>query len=297
MLRHFLFVDDHTFSTAKLKQAGGDTPGMFAEAAQQLFAPAQLTRKVNAYFKDVWYHQRNLSLLLAGCVVLMLGVAVSQRNAFFVVGSLVYFIGGSFLMFYFLRFPERIGYPLFYISALALLILPGFELNKLRERIQLHHVKALMGVALVALLIACGSTLYQVRKMDKKIRAYAQDEAYLNQLTQNGYVLRSANVIFSQWQDPLKVHPLSVSDIGPGWLVFSPAFYQRLQQFKLSHGSEILPWMVNNPNAYLITKKIHFPLVQTFMRTTYGIDTQIEVLGKLPKHQESIVYRLKRSRI
>jgi hypothetical protein len=66
-----------------------------------------------------------------------------------------------------------------------------------------------------------------------------------------GFVLPSPGLIMDF--DPLLPNPLGYSGLPTGWGSFTKLWYDYLARFGLHHGSELLPWMLDNPNAYVLT--------------------------------------------
>jgi hypothetical protein len=287
-----LFIDEDKFSGTRIEQVATHSSRMILTSAGNLLQPALLAKALVAFCKEVWYSQRNLSLLFLGTVILAAAFSRTGSARRLALLYVPFTFIAAFSMFYFIRFPERLGYPVFWIISLGVLATSGMAFhNPLRKP---QRVLALT-VAATLLLIAIGGTFYQINKMHRKIAAHKRDERYLTLLADQHLIMRSSNVIFSKWLDPLKTSNIGTVASGPGWLVFSPAFYSHIRKFGLSQGSQVLPWMINNPRGLFITKKQHIPLIRQFIRETYHRQVTAVPVGHLPSHRESLIYRLQSS--
>lgn len=295
MVRQFAFIDEEVFSRDKINAVADESVWMIGQALREMINPSYLSQTANQYFKDVWYNQRNQSFLLVSLWLLALLLAPRVRDRVGVVLFGLFLVLSTFVMYYFVRFPERVGFPLYLCLGLSLVFYSGWLTRPDWSRLRQGWIRRLGALAAVSLLVfGVVSTFYLIAKIPKKLAEFARDAQVIAELLPEHYLFRSSSVLFYQWQDPLNTPVDTVPDAGPGWFMFSPVFYKRLEQIGLQRGSQVLPWMVDNPRAILLTRQVHQDVLLEMMPHVYGIEVEVEDLGTLPSYRESLLYRLKR---
>jgi hypothetical protein len=295
MFSKWLFLDERRFSMNHIKQMGHFTGAMLFQTTSEFLQPARFARVAYETLSKCWMNQGRISFYLLGILVISLSLFSSLRQRAALLLYACYCFMGSLLLYEYLRFPDRVSAPVYFIVALSVLVCLHLAKLAHTEKKLLHKTALIAGLGL---LLASGAiTLHKNRALAAKAQKPLETIRYLEALQPGSYIcyiLRTGDTISTQWLDPLKVNPLRLPDIGPGWLIFSPAFYNRLHQLGLHRGSEVLPWMIDNPKAYLVMKKKDKVIVEDFIQQTYHIQAQALPAGHLPSNPNSVVFRLVR---
>lgn len=199
-------------------------------------------------------------------------------------------------MQYVLRFPYRVACPVIIVSSLSMLALPGFEARRIRDGNGRLQRLALVILGLSALLLfAFNGPVRLVKTVSPALAETRARLAQLNRVQADHYILREAGVIQISASDPLDPMPLRYPDIGPGWLIRSIPYYQRLQAFGISRGADLLPASLNNPRILYFFKDKNLPFLQSYMQAHYGLQGQFVPVDKVlhtPFYKGRHLYRL-----
>jgi hypothetical protein len=155
-----------------------------------------------------------------------------------------------------IKFPLRVALPFYFIAAFGMFIILAREIGaQPAESVAPMNARrapwALLATG-VALFVWVRSAIAYVDRpivtQPPEVRAFFARVSKVR-----GFVLPSAG--FSMDYDPLHPNPYGYSGLPTGWGTFTQLWYDYLAQFGLHHGGEILPWLIDNPNAYVFTTR------------------------------------------
>jgi len=292
MFASWLHIDEATFSLQKVKNLVATMRSINLQMMRSLADPRVWPRALLLTGVH-WLRSSKTSFLLLLMLMIIGSCEPTNDAKTFLVLYVIWLVACSVAMVSFLRFPDRIALPIFYGSALSLVIVPCHAMSSS----SLSHafaglVRRRTGLCVVFLLFVAISLLGAGLVSQKaSIARYKRDLAYLNDLGHDSYILKSA-VLPYELTDPLEPKPLPKSELGPGWLIFSPVFYHRLREVGLSNGRELLPWMLDNPRALLVVNISEVAMIHRFVKQTYDLSSGSLELGRLPSQPTVGVFRL-----
>ncbi|MEK6734210.1 MAG: hypothetical protein AABY27_03800, partial [Pseudomonadota bacterium] len=106
----------------------------------------------------------------------------------------------------------------------------------------------------------------------------------LNDIKADSVLLPQAtffNMIYT-YSNPLKELNVKYTIIPTGWTIFSPRFYNVLRDIGLKKGSDIFPYLIQSEKAFIIGGKDIIMPVSTFIKETYGIETEFKMVKTFP---------------
>lgn len=290
MYQHWLYMDEQVFSTEHVKQYSALTKPMITQIIQNSANFQQLFTHAIANADENWFKKRQVAFLLLGMALLLTACFSKARNRWLVWAYIGIIYLGSFLMSLFLRFPMRVAGPVFY-SAAASLPLFGRDLSNPFRGSSFQKIAAC--VALGLFLVPLGETVYQCVQVAQKQQKFNQDFTHLAEKTKGGYLLRESGLISIKWLDPLVAKPPLFPEVSAGWAIFSGPYYKRLKQVGLSQGSQVLPWMVNHPRAFVLVEKQQVAVIEQFIKDHYRLDCQLIPAGALPSRPHVLFYQIR----
>ncbi len=296
MLERFLYWDDQVFSQARITALSQLLPQALGARLQEVLTPATLLSSMLRTFQKTWLSNFPFTLYCVGLYLLFVKMGTSRAARCFPALALGVVFLESLLMQAVLRFPYRVAYPVITVSALSLLALPGFSVQRL-----FSSSGRLQPVSRMVLLFTAASLLIfngPVRLWKSWTAPVKQTRALLagfNQLQTTHYILRESSVIPVSSFDPLDPMPLSAPDIGPGWLIHSLPFYARLQQFGVANGAGLIPASFDNPQILYFFKDQNLPVLQDFIGQHYHrlvqfVPVQVQWLSS--QHKNRHLYRV-----
>ncbi len=243
----------------------------------------------------LWLKYRELSFLLLMMAMLALARLKNRRDKFFLVGYLLYFFLGGMAMVHFLRFPARVCLGLFYIASVATYVFSTLSPSRvlsdvLTEKTRYRRIQ--WATAIMMLAIATLGMLNHVFKIPAKQSDFLQDSAYLQNIAKDGYVVRAPGLIYTRWSDPLTVSPLSHIELGPGWLLSSTPVLNRLSSYGIHRYQDMWLSAMNNPSVFWLAREGVLPFVKQFYAETFQTEVDFELVGTLPTHSKSKIYRV-----
>ena len=246
---NWIFIDDQQFTLAKLQRlldTGGVPNGITAE-----FALSVLRTILDESPAATWLF---LAGVLGAVLLAWLRVIEPGRGLVFGLGYLAFECAVPVWMASQYRFPERVSLPFYLVAAFGLFVILAREIAARSADPELPPART--GHASFALLATAAVLFLWARNViastDRPIPGYTPEaRAFIARMNaRGGFVLPQAGITGF---DPLVADPRGYGGLPTGWGTFTELWYDYLAQFGLHHGGEVLPWMVNNPEAYVMT--------------------------------------------
>ncbi len=282
MFRNFFFMHEEKFGTEAMRR--------FAEHALPL---GTYWREALASGVEEFAVYVPQLLVLAGFVFLAL--LTRGRGTF--VQVLLYALfctGGMLAMSAFLRFPVRIGHPLF-LSVMAVVMY--WTCLRAGTGARIHGP----GVLTAALVLAGGTTVWGGVELARRVstgrESHAElraDLAALAELGPESIVVCQPRTMKWQRADPLDETPLPFREIRIGWHAFTPLFYRSLDLLGIRRGSELLPAMIDRADAYLVLKTGWQDYLLGHLRQTYELECSLRAVA--PLGGDIAIYQLESAR-
>lgn len=208
---------------------------------------------------------------------------------------LVYFYLISTYMENYMRFPRHVAVPPMVITCLALYVCVEFDFQKITHG---WHRKLLAGLVLAGVILSMvglakldwDTDQEIVVKRDKYFTLYQDLE---KRLGKDAFIFVRAPLYLDYFVDPLgdQGPENQISFLNVSSTAYSPAFYQLIGKYGLARGYQVLPWMVDNPDAYFISgQKFLVDRLRRFIVETYGIQADFQTVHVYP--DGLTVYRL-----
>ena len=242
------FYDDEKFTLAKVRRLV-DTGGVPT--------PITTTAAVGVLRSVLDESPAAAWLFLAGVLgAVLLGwlrVIDPRRGLFFGLGYLACEIVVPEGMAAYLRFPQRVSLPFYIVAAFGLFVILAREIATRPSEPVLspaYHRRArvaLLAIAAVLFLWARNVVAWMGRPTEgysPEVRAFIARSS-----ARGGFIFPQA---YTTDFDPLVADPLGFDGLVGGWGTFSGLWYEYLAKFGLHHFKEVMPWMRDNPNAYVL---------------------------------------------
>ncbi|HEX2691377.1 MAG TPA: hypothetical protein VHN14_32410 [Kofleriaceae bacterium] len=242
------FYDDQQFTVAKLRRLidTGGVPTRITAAS----AVSVLRTILDESPAATWLF---LASVLGAVLLAWLRVIEPGRGLVFGLGYLACEIAVPQWMASQYRFPMRLSLPFYLVAAFGMFVILTREIAARPAAPELPPTRARH--ASFALLVTAMVLFFWARNViawaDRPIVAYTPEaRAFIARTAaRGGFVFPR---IFLTDFDPLVVDPHGYSALNGGWSSFTKLWYDYLAQFGLHHFREVLPWMVNNPDAYMM---------------------------------------------
>jgi hypothetical protein len=242
------FIDDQQFTLAKLQRLidTGSKPTPITAAS----AVRVLRTILDDSPAAAWLF---LGGVLGAVLLAWLRVIDPGRGLVFGLGYLACAIAVPQWMASQYRFPQRVSLPFYVVAAFGMFVILAREIAARPAEPELPPARARR--ASVALLVTAVVLFLWARNAiawaDRPTQGYTPEErAFIARMNaRGGFVLPQAGITDF---DPLVADPSGYVGLPAGWGTFTGLWYDYLARFGLHHGGEVLPWMVNNPDAYVM---------------------------------------------
>ncbi|RKZ53881.1 MAG: hypothetical protein DRR16_00725 [Candidatus Parabeggiatoa sp. nov. 3] len=179
----------------------------------------------------------------------------------------------------FYRFPVRIAHPILLICA-SFVILLIFHLWSHKFTTKNTH-----GIFVTTFIIGVFWFLFNIG-IHHNISTNIAFKLSLNRLQsayQGKILYIPPNVLRWEKMDPLKRYHFNFHKIvyAGGTGTFSPGFYNELEKLGVKKGYEMIPALINNPNAYIVETKTNPYCVPPFMEN-YNLECDGVIIEQLP---------------
>lgn len=242
------FIDDQQFTLAKLQRLidTGGVPNRITAAS----AVSVLRTILEESPAAAWLF---LAGVLGAVLLAWLRVIEPGRGLVFGLGYLACEIAVPVWMASRYRFPLRVSLPFYLVAAFGIFVILAREIAARPAEPELppdrarHASVALLVTTVVLFLWALNTIAW----LDRPISGYTPEtRAFIARMNaRRGFVLPQAGITDF---DPLAADPLGYAGLPGGWGTFTMLWYEYLARFGLHHGGEVLPWMVDNPDAYVV---------------------------------------------
>ncbi|RKZ53882.1 MAG: hypothetical protein DRR16_00720 [Candidatus Parabeggiatoa sp. nov. 3] len=256
--------------------------------------------KIQKYFDLYFYRLKRLikhHIQWSVFLILFIAMLIVFKFYWFIVSIifcyLFYAISFSVYMDIFYRFPDRIAFPILLMCASFIILLifhllpPKFSTKNTNHRIFV----ATFIFSVLWFLFNIGiyqnlspNTAFQLSL--NKLQSLYKEKIFF--FVHPAFGLKLENL------DPLKKYHLNFEMIPNGTGTFSPRFYNSLEKLGIKTGYEIIPVLINNPNAYIIapSKKNDFlTLFLNYIMANYQIKCKVVLIDQLANG--SVILKLK----
>jgi len=228
--------------------------------------------------------------------LLLISVLIIFRFYWFLVlitlGYLAYAISLSIYLDIFYRFPVRIAHPILLMGT-SFVILLIFQLWSHKFLIKnTHH--SILATTFVVGVFWFFSHIGMHHNFSTNM-AFQLSLSRLQSLYKGKvFFIQPAYGLEWQYMDPLKKYHLNFEMIPNGTGTFSPRFYNSLEKLRIKKGYEIIPFLINNPNAYIIAKSKNgyfMTLFLDYIMENYHIKCRVILIDQLANG--SVILKLK----
>ncbi|HEU4733229.1 MAG TPA: hypothetical protein VFT22_35295 [Kofleriaceae bacterium] len=247
---NWTFYDDQHFTVPKLQRLI-DTGGVPTPITAD-WAVSVLRIIVEESPAAVW-------LFLAGVIgaVLLAWLRVIEpgRGRVFALGYLACEIAVPLWMASQYRFPQRLSLPFYVVAAFGMFVILAREIAARPAEPELpparaHHASFALLVITVVLFSWARNVIAWADRPASVYNYTPETRGFMDRTkARGGFVF--PQVLVTDY-DPLVVDPHGYAALLGGWGTFTGLWYDYLARFGLHHFREVLPWMVDNPDAYVI---------------------------------------------
>lgn len=243
------FYDDQRFTLPKLRRLidTGGVPTPITAASAVNVVRTILDESPAA----VWLF---LAGVLGAVLLAWLRVIEPSRGLVFALGYLACEIAVPAWMASQYRFPQRLSLPFYVVAAFGMFVILAREIAARPAEPELPPARArrasfALAVTAVVLFLWARNAIAWI---DRPAPGYApESRAFIARTNaRNGFVFPQ---IFITDFDPLLVDPHGYAGLLGGWGTFTGLWYDYLARFGMHHFGEVLPWMVDNRDAYVLT--------------------------------------------
>lgn len=211
-----------------------------------------------------------ICVVIGGVVLALLGAIDRARGLAFCIGYLVFLVGVPLWMAANYRFPQRVSLSFYSVAALGAFL---FLARSLAERPaepegmpRRDHRRGL-GLAVVALCMFVWARNLLVWIDRDPWPDAAALQALEDRIAARGgfvFVYVQAGLV---GLDPLRAEPRAYDGLQGGWGTFSTPWYGTIREkLGVSRGADVLPAMVDNPQAYLLTQQWARDLLEDWIK-------------------------------
>lgn len=245
-------------------------------------------------FNESWdYRPYYLAIITLVCFILWRGKHYYDR--LFALGFLGYTYFINIYMLNYLRLPRHVAVPPLVLFYVAVFICPSIDYTNITLGWYRKVLLTLVGLGFIVSFIGFVRLNYTT---DQEIPIKRQQFVDLYQdmeerFGSDAFVYIRPPLYTNYFVDPLGDQGPSnqLSYMNVSSTAYSPIYYQFLKSKGLDYGYQLLPWMVDNPKAYLAgNKPILNEWIRTFIYETYGIEVEMEHVYTYP--DGLVIYRL-----
>ncbi len=283
MLNAWIFVDENKYNKQTIQT--------IFDYSFPLPNKMEMIKNVDFNVLSEYYTSIYNKFILFILIILLLHFIYSSTiQNWWILFYVIYVFLFVFYMLVFERFPSRIGNPILFISSLFALLSVAIPLFPKNMEIKFTSTKKwIISLFTVLAFFYLYKQIYvlndyvklQIEKKEDFNTTYERLQTnYANKfiLIQPGVGLRTRN------QSPLKNYNYKFKTIGLGWNTFSPRFYSELKQLGLKKGSELLPFLIDNNEAYLLINEEVLHIVLHFIRDTYKVHCKIVTIENIKEN-------------
>ncbi|HZJ62626.1 MAG TPA: hypothetical protein VFD36_03830 [Kofleriaceae bacterium] len=242
------FYDDQQFTIDKIRRLinTGGVPNQISVASSVSVLRTILDDSPAA----AWLF---LACVVGAVLLAWLRVIEPRRGLVFGLGYLACEIAVPLWMAAQYRFPQRVSLPYYVVVAFGMFVILAREIAARPADPEIPPARARQ--ASIALLVISVVLFLWARNLitwtDRPTWGYKPDtRAFIARTNaRGGFVFSQA--ITTDF-DPLVADPFGYTCLPGGWGTFTGLWYNYLARFGLHHFAEVLPWMVDNPDAYVM---------------------------------------------
>ncbi len=228
------------------------------------------------------YHLAPFYLLMLVSVLYAVWGGKHFYDHLFAITYLGYVYFTSIYMINYIKLPWYLSHPTYFMFAVVLFT--SLEFNY--ARFSGHWLKRAGVLALFTLaLLSTGGFLTEIDRLNREIpvkRAafFERYQDFATRFGQDAFLFIRPQLYLEYYADPFswgeQGPKTDYASLGVGSAAWSPIFYRYLiTNLTLKYGYQVLPWMVDNPKAYFLSKeKKAVNWLKTFILETYGISVE-----------------------
>ena len=282
MLEHWLHIDENRFNIEKMKLL-----------AQMPRPKRSLSHSIDWIRGE--YLEELILLLVLSIIILTMTYNRVVDKLFIIFYIIIVGLAFPIFMRMFLRFPERIGHPVFLLIFLGIyLIWNTFDGQASLRKIPNWTTYFLSFI----LLVPTGYFLRNFIRINEQIGRKRTEMFQIRKLYDSFgdkavFLFAGGRWGCYEYQDPLSMKEHKSKGFYSGWMILSPIFYSELKEIGLEKGYQLLPYMVDNNSAFLVCKEELIESVEKFIRQTYSLDvTIVPVDIAVPWEKRPTIYKI-----
>lgn len=211
--------------------------------------------------------------------------ALRNRRLFLLQAAQVLLVlGGAVLMATYLRFPGRIAYVLLFgalLFSFYILFRDGTEETPVIRTLPRHSVVKFTVFVLLVSLADVPMVVERIRDAHRRQEQYYLNDAALRELDPGFLVMATGKAPGHECRDPLKVHDDCLPAVPAGWRIFSPRFYAFLAEYDLQWAWEVVPYLVNRDDAYVVSSEHFAKLLARYLQHSHQRRVRVEFVQHL----------------
>jgi hypothetical protein len=207
---------------------------------------------------------------------------------------LLYVISGSVYLDIFYRFPPRIGYPIFLMVTSFVILLIFSLLPQKSSAKNTNHNIFVTTFTLGIFLLLLNININVFHKFSTNLPFKLSINRLQSSLYQGKiFYVQPVEGLRLEKMDPLTRYHFNFELIVTATNFFSPFFYKQLEKLGVKEGYNMIPAMINNPNAFVIVKKnsTFMKLLLNYIEENHQIKCKAIAVDRLANG--SIVYKLR----
>jgi len=247
--------------------------------------------KISDLFKEYKWHVYFLLL-----VSILIIYEFSWLTGTVIIFYLLYIISGTVYMEIFYRFPTRIGWPVFlmvtsFMVYLTFNLLP-LKFSTKKTSISFYHGSVIAAFNILGIFLVFFFNVNMQHRYHNANTKYSTNLPFTLTFNQLSSPLYQEKILYYQpvsglkldKMDPLISYHFNSKLIITGTNAFSPYFYKSLEKLGVKKGYEMIPAMINNPNAFIIASSKNntfIKLLFNYIKENHKIECKVVVVDNL----------------
>lgn len=295
--------DENTFSPERFLNVINPErgPGEQAIKRDTIYNWLHFGQLNNFKWTDPYFDQYNLLPYYLAMLTSMIFVALGGKHFYhslFAISYLGYIYLTSIYMVNYIKFPWYLSHSVYFLFCLVLLINMQVDYPRFNRRIMYKiGLFLILGLSAVSLVVM-GKNIFDLNAeiSQKRTEYFSRYIDFKYRFGEDAFIFIRPQLYVEYYTDPLYLGDQGPDPhyavLGVGSAAFSPIFYEYLHDnLNISYGYQLLPWMIDNPEAYMMSKETKIiSWLKTFIFETFNISVDFEPIYVYPDGLK--VYRL-----
>ncbi len=295
--------DENTFSPERFMNVINPErgPGEQAIKRDTIYNWLHFGQLENFKWTDPYFDQYNLLPYYLAMVTSMVFVALGGKHFYhslFAISYLGYIYLTSIYMVNYIKFPWYLSNSVYFLFCLVLLINMQVDYQRFNRRV-IYKIGLFLILGLsAASLLVMGKNIFDLNAeiSQKRAEYFSRYADFTARFGEDAFIFIRPQLYVEYYTDPFYLGDQGPDPhyavLGVGSAAFSPIFYEYLHDnLNLTYGYQLLPWMTDNPKAFIISKETKIiNWLKTFIFDSFNILVDFEPVYVYPDGQK--VYRL-----